>query len=189
MKENLKNIVLLFVLIFSAHLADAKTDVHFSKHGGCEKRVVGLIAHSKEFIDVAMYSLNNKKIIDALEKAKNNGVKIRILVDRLQGTGVNKKVTLALKHEGFDIRIHSKNKIQHNKFAIFDGKSIITGSFNWTESAENANEENCITLSAKKVVATYEDRFDKYLWVVNTEEKSQKAFEKLEDKVKSEENK
>jgi phosphatidylserine/phosphatidylglycerophosphate/cardiolipin synthase-like enzyme len=139
MKENLKNIVLLFVLIFSAHLADAKTDVHFSKHGGCEKRVVGLIAHSKEFIDVAMYSLNNKKIIDALEKAKNNGVKIRILVDRLQGTGVNKKVTLALKHEGFDIRIHSKNKIQHNKFAIFDGKSIITGSFNWTESAENAN--------------------------------------------------
>jgi hypothetical protein len=46
-----------------------------------------------------------------------------------------------------------------------------------------------LTLSAKKVVATYEDRFDKYLWVVNTEEKSQKAFEKLEDKVKSEENK
>jgi len=131
-----------------------------------------------------MYSLNNTSILEALNKAKNSGIKVRVLVDRTQGMGVNKNVTLKLKQEGYDIRIHSVNNIQHNKFAIFDGKKVVTGSFNWTNNGEKTNEENCIILDDEAVVKAYENRFNDHLWMVNTEDKSQKAFEKLEAKVK-----
>jgi len=164
--------------------SDTHTKVYFSPSGGCQAKTIELITQSKKFIDIAMYSLNNTSILEALNKAKNSGIKVRVLVDRTQGMGVNKNVTLKLKQEGYDIRIHSVNNIQHNKFAIFDGKKVVTGSFNWTNNGEKTNEENCIILDDEAVVKAYENRFNDHLWMVNTEDKSQKAFEKLEAKVK-----
>lgn len=93
---------------------------------------------------------------------------------------------MLLKRAGFNVRIHSKNKIQHNKFVIADAKKVETGSFNWTEPAESKNEENCLFTDEVKVVGAFSERFNKHLWIVNTLEKSEHAFAKLEQKEKRE---
>lgn len=155
--------------------------VYFSPEGGCESHVVDLIRGAKATLDVAIYAINNDAIVRALEDAKGRGVRIRILIDRVQASGAgNRETTLKLKAEGFDVRIHSKNKIQHNKFVVADGSRVETGSFNWTTPAEHSNEENCLFIDDAAVAASYEKRFTDHLWIVNTPEKSDKAFDKLE---------
>jgi phosphatidylserine/phosphatidylglycerophosphate/cardiolipin synthase-like enzyme len=44
-----------------------------------------------------------------------------------------------------------------NKFAVFDGKLVLTGSFSWTTSADNYNFENAIFVSDLAVVARFEE--------------------------------
>jgi phosphatidylserine/phosphatidylglycerophosphate/cardiolipin synthase-like enzyme len=56
-----------------------------------------------------------------------------------------------------------KQSLMHNKFAIFDGRVVATGSYNWTQSAERANYENLVLLDDPEVVARFEREFQR-LW-------------------------
>jgi cardiolipin hydrolase len=51
----------------------------------------------------------------------------------------------------------------HHKFALFDGKRLLTGSFNWTRSASEQNEENMIVTPDPVLVAAFQGRFEA-LW-------------------------
>ncbi len=51
----------------------------------------------------------------------------------------------------------------HNKFAIIDSGVVITGSYNWTISASNNNQENLLIIESKLVVDNYKNEFNK-LW-------------------------
>ena len=62
---------------------------------------------------------------------------------------------------GIPLRKNKKHKIEHNKFAVFDGSHIVTGSYNWTNAATKSNSENCIFLDA--LALEYTTRFE-YLW-------------------------
>jgi phosphatidylserine/phosphatidylglycerophosphate/cardiolipin synthase-like enzyme len=152
-------------------------DVYFSPSLDCEERIVEAIKNSKKEIVVAVYSINNKKIVDALETAHNNGVNIRVLTDSLQAAGKSSKV-LTLVNAGLNLRVHSVNKIMHNKFAVFDSKKAVSGSYNWTLAASNQNSENCILFDEPNVIKTYLGEFDR-LWQLNTAEKSAPKLAKI----------
>lgn len=177
----------IFVFLTSILFGDSLTagiEVYFSPKGKCEHRIVELIENSKDRIDAAVYSVNNSRIVEALKRATKRGVAVRLLVDRVQAAGRgNRDTTINLKRSGIDIRIHSKNRIQHNKFAIFDKKQVVTGSFNWTEPAQIHNEENCVILDDKSSVEAFYSRFNQYLWRVNTKEKSDQSFARLRKKL------
>jgi mitochondrial cardiolipin hydrolase len=143
----------------------------------CEKEVIKLINNSNETIDIAVYSINNDKIVKALEKAKNRNIKIKILTDRIQAFGKSSKVKL-LHDTGFDIKIHSKDRIMHHKFAIFDNSKAVEGSFNWTNSAATKNAEDCNIFNDEKDINTLKKRFKK-LWKINEKEPSECYFENM----------
>jgi phosphatidylserine/phosphatidylglycerophosphate/cardiolipin synthase-like enzyme len=170
-------LVLLIVLLCGLPVqADLKA--FFSPKGGCEKEIVRVIGDAKNQLDVAVYSINNKAILEALKKSKQRGVQIRILTDHVQAAG-NAPITLDLVKQGFNLRLHSFGRIMHNKFLAVDKSRVMTGSFNWTQPAENVNEENCIEMDDPSVVAQFVARFEKHLWVVNTSEKSLKHLAKI----------
>ncbi len=108
--------------------------------------IIKMIDYSQKSIDIAVYSISDDVIVNALLKAKNRGVKIRIVTDRLQST--QSKSVEDLYNYGFDIKISDGyNKgMMHNKYAIFDNSIVITGSFNWSNNAETYNWENAIVL-------------------------------------------
>lgn len=167
--------ILFIVLLFLSIPAKADVEVHFSPSKDCENGLVKRIGEAEEYIDAAVYSINNKSIVNALKQARDRDIQIRILTDRLQAAGQSSSVR-ELRDYGLDIRVHSKNKIEHNKFAIFDGKKASTGSYNWTNPASDKNSENCVFFSEDdKVVGEFQNRFN-YLWQINTAEKSEEWF-------------
>lgn len=54
----------------------------------------------------------------------------------------------------------------HHKFALLDGRKLITGSLNWTMTAVQSNKENVIVTEEPELVRPYEDEFNK-LWEAN----------------------
>ena len=140
------------------------TEVYFSPNGDAARRIIQAIDSSTSTIDLAIFDLTSQDIKQAFERAKNKGIKIRIIADSRQAKGAN-SVVQSLIDEGFNIRIrHGKGRgIMHNKFAVFDNKLLETGSYNYTNNAEHNNYENAMFISDPETIKKYQQEFDK-IW-------------------------
>ncbi len=105
-----------------------------------------------------MYCLSDQEIITALRKVKGK-VDVRIIIAP--------KYHRLIKDHGFiedkELRLRSGRKSggdMHNKFCIFDGRRVMTGSYNISAKAHDKNYENAIFLSGKKVVEKYQEQFN-----------------------------
>lgn len=172
----IKSIVLTFIVgavfcICFTPNASAKTDVLFTPSLSCEYTIEKLIKGSKESLDIVVYAINNDRLVDAIKDAHKRGVKVRVLTDRLQAAVRGSKV-VELHDFGVNIKVHSVNRIEHNKFAVYDKTRASTGSYNWTNPASKKNSENCLFITNNKsTVQKYQNRFD-YLWRINKKSKS-----------------
>lgn len=54
----------------------------------------------------------------------------------------------------------------HHKFALVDGKKLISGSLNWTLTAVQSNKENIMVTEEPELVGPYQQEFQK-LWEAN----------------------
>ena len=157
-----KTAVFLIFYLVPCLCAAQTISVYFSPNGGCQQAVISEIRKATQKIDIAMYYLSSKAIAQALVQASKNNVKVRIVLDQSQEIESSSKSGYLIKH-GFGLRYHMGFGLMHNKFAIVDGKSLITGSFNWTLTAEERNEENLLIITDAETIKKYEDRFE-YLW-------------------------
>ena len=152
-------IISILLIFYNASYAE----IYFKKE--CESQIVKAINNADTSIDIAVYSINNNEILDALYEAKERVVNIRILTDRVQAFGRSSRAKL-LHDIGFNIKIHSKDRIMHHKFAIFDNKKAVEGSFNWTNSAANKNSEDCNIIYDENDISILQERFQD-LWLNN----------------------
>ena len=159
----MKRIILFFIFYLVPWLCGAQViKVYFSPNGGCQQAVISEIRKATQTIDIAMYYLSSRDIAQALARASENNVRVRIVLDQGQEIESASKSGYLIKHR-VKVRYHLGFGLMHNKFAVFDGKSLITGSFNWTLTAEERNEENLLVITDKETIKKYEERFD-YLW-------------------------
>ena len=140
----------------------ADTQVYFSPNGGCQDAIIKEISKATKTIDIAMYYLTSREIAQELVKAKDRNVKVRIVLDKDQETSKYSKSRYLIKR-GFDVKYDTGPGLMHNKFAIIDNKVLITGSFNWTPTADQKNEENLLIMTDKELIKKYAERFE-YLW-------------------------
>ena len=138
--------------------------VFFTPGPDCENNIISRLNNAKKTVDIAVFSITNNNIADAILAAHKRGVKVRIITDVEQSKWRTSLVD-ELAAEGIPVRMNSElvYGAQHDKFAIFDGKEMTTGSFNWTNSATKNNCENCIFFTQSG--CEYSDRF-KFLWKV-----------------------
>ncbi|MGN1063286.1 MAG: phospholipase D-like domain-containing protein [Alphaproteobacteria bacterium] len=166
---------LIFLCCFFIMAVRAETTAFFSPSTACEDHIIALLNNAKKQIDIAVYSINNTQIVSAIKQAHKRGIPIRILTDKTQAANRSSKVW-DLYNAGLNIRVHSKNKIEHNKFTVVDQDVVMTGSYNWTNPASLRNSENCLMIwDEPSTVAQYQERFE-YLWQINTQEKSDQWF-------------
>ncbi len=120
----------------------------FSPAGMVEDSIVKAIQAAKVTIEVAMFSFYSVRVAEELLAAKERGVKVSLLLDRMQSKLM--KLDDWFAYHDFDVRIiagpnpyenvfFEKN---HNKFMLVDGKLLETGSYNWTGNAEKNSYEN-----------------------------------------------
>lgn len=136
----------------------------FTPHGTASL-IAAAIDASKTSVDLANFSFTNAEIIEALKRAKDRGLKVRLIFDRYQ-YGMLKEGA-EMTDMGFDVRLSDgrsgPRSVMHNKFGVFDGKLVETGSFNWTWNGELNNYENAVYLDAPDDAAGYAAYFQR-IW-------------------------
>ena len=145
----------LLFLAVSAHAAStAQVDACFSPDGKCGQRIVNRINTAKERVYVAAFSFTSKHIAKALLRARQKGLDVRILLDAGQWKENNSRGHF-LREQGLQVRYDAGHKLMHSKYMVIDDDIVITGSYNFTNSAEYNNAENVLVLRDEKIADRY----------------------------------
>jgi phosphatidylserine/phosphatidylglycerophosphate/cardiolipin synthase-like enzyme len=161
MKYFLKGLAVFF-LISMTSLAYAETQVYFSPNGGCQDAIVMELKKAHKSIDIAMFALTSREIAQALLEAKERHVKIKITLDNAQIKDQYSKGRFLI-NKGIDVKFHMGPGLMHDKFAVIDDQVVLTGSFNWTVTADKRNAENLLIISDVELAKKYTKQF-KHLW-------------------------
>lgn len=158
-KNNILIVTIVIVLCTISLYVFANVEVYFSLSDDPESIIIKNIDKAIESLDVAMYSFNDIDIAWSVVNAKNRGVKVRIFLDSKEITAEHSKSRFLINEGVENIRISSNKGLMHNKFVIIDNKTVITGSYNWTASAGERNDENILVINDEKTVKKYRDYF------------------------------
>lgn len=135
-------------------------EAYFAPGPECEEHIISEINKANK-IDIAVYSITSVPVAKSIISAHKRGAKVRIITDRTMAGNKYSRVD-ELSAAGIPVRKNKGHHQQHNKFAVFNGSRIVTGSYNWTKNAKLQNAENCIFLNA--FGSDFSEEFDK-LWI------------------------
>lgn len=174
-RHKISRLLFLFFTIATScsHITiNGETNVFFSPEDRPQKHLINYIKNAQKRIYVAIYMFTDKKIAEALIEAQKRNVDVQVIYDKTSSNSKYGKISLLkenkIKTFVFDPRKQkSRNSsyswygpLMHNKFAIIDD-NVWTGSFNWTLSANNRNQENVIWTDEKQVCEKYLANFEK----------------------------
>lgn len=135
--------------------------VYFSPDGGAAGQVIDWIDRANETIHVLIYSFTNDDIGDAVMRARQRGVEIKVVFEKSQISQYSEY--MKLRTVGVLVRNDTNSGLMHHKVAVIDGYLLLTGSFNWSASAEERNNENLMVIISENLATTFEEEFQK-IW-------------------------
>lgn len=138
------------------------SEVHFSPGSDCPQRIAQLFQNCRETADVCVFTITDDRVTGAILAAHATGVRVRIVTDNEKAFDPGSDIRL-LKKSGIDVRVDCTPFHMHHKFAIFDGRLLLNGSYNWTRGAAEDNLENFIITSDKRLIDPFAELFEK-LW-------------------------
>ncbi|SHN18434.1 PLD-like domain-containing protein [Duganella sacchari] len=139
----------------------------FSPDAGAEALVLKVIDTSVTTLRLAAYSFSSPAVTQALLKARQRGVDVKVLADYRRN---QKKINLAalrqLVQAGIPVRTVSVYALHHDKYIVADDHTVQNGSFNYTQDAALSNSENVLvvwndTQLARAYLRHWEDRWGK----------------------------
>lgn len=134
----------------------------FSPGEDCYRAIVGEIGMARQRVDVCVFTISDNRISDSLIAQHRRGIRMRILTDNEKLNDLGSDIEMLAK-AGLEIKVDRTDAHMHHKFAIVDGTTLINGSYNWTKSAADFNEENILVTREKSLVQQYQKEFDQ-LW-------------------------
>ncbi len=126
--------------------ASARFSVAFSPDGGGQRLIVSAIERARRQILVQAYSFSNRAIIGALAQAKRRGVDVQVIVDKTDLRAHSDSGVVRLMRLGVPVYEDDSPRIAHNKVMVIDRGTVLTGSYNFSWSAERMNAENVLLI-------------------------------------------
>lgn len=135
--------------------------LRFSPKGGAASQVSYWIGRANQSVHILIYSFTLDSIGDAVLTAYQRGVDVKIVFEKSQVSKYSEYFRLGAA--GVQVRNDTNPDIMHNKVAIIDGYVMITGSFNWSDAAENDNNENLLVIRSAELATDFETEFQR-IW-------------------------
>jgi phosphatidylserine/phosphatidylglycerophosphate/cardiolipin synthase-like enzyme len=134
--------------------------VYFSPDDGVASHLVNVLNQAQDSIDMLAFTLTSDPIADALLQADKSGVRVRVVVERDQARSTGSDVD-RLRLAGVDLRLDGNPNRMHHKVIVVDGNLVATGSYNFSRSAEDFNDENMVIVFNKSLAEDYLVEFNR----------------------------
>lgn len=137
-------------------------EARFAPRQDCAEFLRSLLAKACSHVEICVFTITDNSIADAILGAFRRGVRVRIITDDEKAWDRGSDV-LSLREAGIPVRMDRSEDYMHHKFAIFDRRLLVTGSYNWTRSAAQRNLENIAITDDRRLVDPFLEEFER-LW-------------------------
>jgi phosphatidylserine/phosphatidylglycerophosphate/cardiolipin synthase-like enzyme len=117
-----------------------------------------IIALSQQEVLFMAYSFTTHALCDEMVALHQQGVAVRGVFES-RGSGAEHSCFNDLLASGADVRQDSNPAAMHHKVIILDRRYVITGSFNFSNSADQTNDENLIIIDDPVLAQWFIDEF------------------------------
>ncbi len=155
-------VMVILVTSFFSIQDSMSSDAYFTPED-IKRQILHAIERSQESIDIAVFEITSNDILNALVKAQERGVHIRMVVDRKR-TFMKSPLLRTDKSKEFVTKVLIQKGIMRNNFAVFDSKLLMTGSYYWNENVNKFNRYNVIFTDEAKVLVKYQREFDRLFY-------------------------
>ncbi len=126
-----------------------------------EAALVTAIDGAQQTVDVAIYELESQPITDALIRAQQRGVRVRVVTDGEYGLESPDATFDQLELAGIPlVSDGTRRGYMHNKFVIIDRLYVWTGSANFKPSAFYRNNDNAMLMRSSRLAENYAAEFE-----------------------------
>jgi phosphatidylserine/phosphatidylglycerophosphate/cardiolipin synthase-like enzyme len=138
-----------------------RLEIYFSPDDGTASHLVELISNAQESVYFMVYSFTSDDIAAAMLEKANEGITVAGVFEESQyrsniGTEYDN-----LRLAGLDVRLDSNPRNMHHKVVIIDDAIVVTGSYNFSASAEKKNDENTLFIHDPHIAAQYLAEFER----------------------------
>lgn len=141
-------------------VGEADVEVLFSPEDQIARRLIREMKQAKKSVSVLAYSFTSDSLADTLLTLHENGVEVRMVFDeeQIDHSGADYGY---LRQSGIEARLDATPWLQHHKVVLIDDQTVITGSYNYTRSAEVRNDENVVIVRDAHIAALFGAEFER----------------------------
>ena len=132
-------------------------DASNTDHHNLAERLVETIDAARVRVDVAAFILDLEPVAEALIRAGERGVRVRLVTDTDYKEA---RGTTMLREAGLPVITDGQSSLMHNKFIIIDGQTVWTGSWNLTQNGTYRNNNNVVIIQSAKLAENYTLEFE-----------------------------
>jgi phosphatidylserine/phosphatidylglycerophosphate/cardiolipin synthase-like enzyme len=140
-------------------LNGALLEVYFSPDDGTAARLVALIHEAQESIHFLVYSFTSEELADALIAQARAGLRVEGVLELSQAESNYGAQFERLRQAGIEVRLDNNPRSMHHKVIILDEEVVVTGSYNFSYSAETKNDENTLIIHQPEIAASFVAEF------------------------------
>jgi phosphatidylserine/phosphatidylglycerophosphate/cardiolipin synthase-like enzyme len=139
----------------------SQVETYFSPDDGTAAQIVNLIDNAEESIYFLAFSFTADDIAQALIDKANQGIVVAGIFEESQYYSNRGGEFDHLREAGLDVHLDGNRYNMHHKLFIIDGEVVITGSYNFSRSAEERNDENTLIIHNPNIAAQYLVEFER----------------------------
>jgi phosphatidylserine/phosphatidylglycerophosphate/cardiolipin synthase-like enzyme len=139
-----------------------ETEVWFSPGETCRDAIVRNLKACRKRMDICVFTIADDDISAAIIAAHARGVAVRIISDNDKRYDSGSDIARFIER-GIAVAFDDSKAHMHHKFALFDARWLINGSFNWTRSASTWNQENLVATNDPQQLRNFAAEFES-LW-------------------------
>lgn len=148
-----------------------------TRNGGIDQAIATDFERAQKTIDVAVFDLRLPSLVDALIRAAERGVRVRVLVDYQANGGAPEFAAAVekLEQRGVAVVRNHRSALMHNKFAVIDSQLLWTGSMNFTPNDAYRNNNNMLRIESAALIQNYNQIFER-LFLLRAQEAPSKII-------------
>jgi phosphatidylserine/phosphatidylglycerophosphate/cardiolipin synthase-like enzyme len=137
-------------------------EVYFSPDDGVAQHIVDQVNRAQSSIYFLAYSFTADNIGEAMRAQAKAGVTLAGVFEKTQvASSKTSNEYDPMRAAGLDVWLDANPRNMHNKVILIDGQVVITGSYNFSASAEKTNDENLMIIHDSDITALYLDDFQR----------------------------
>ncbi|MBN8656479.1 MAG: DUF1669 domain-containing protein [Anaerolineae bacterium] len=142
---------------FELYFTDPTDQLSSQQTGGIDQPLADAIDSAKLSVDIAMYSFSLNSVRDALLRAHNRGVQVRVVAE---SENMGRTDPQRLLEAGIPILGDRREGLMHNKFVVIDGSEVWVGGMNYTDSGTYEDNNVMLRIRSVKMAENFTKEFE-----------------------------